>query len=359
MKIIATHLLNDYSGSPKVLKQLLKGWIKNGLTVELHTCRGKEGFLSEIAGVNYYYFKYKWVSNPFIRLVNLVLSQVALCINILRTSQKEDIIYINTILPFGAAFAGKIKGNRVIYHLHETSIKPAIFKSFLFRMVKWCATDVVYVSNYLAEQEPISRVNTHILHNASEDAFLAKAKGYIGSNDRLNNIVMVCSLKTYKGVHEFVTLAKSLPNHSFKLVLNAGQDDINSFFTRTHLPSNIRLYPTQNNLHPFYEWADLVLNLSLTDSWVETFGLTIIEGMAYGNPAIVPPIGGVTEIVNDGENGALINSKNINEIINKINEWSSKTDSFNKMRSKAKRTVARFNENRFIDKSIIILTNNK
>ncbi|MFT4996170.1 MAG: glycosyltransferase involved in cell wall biosynthesis [Flavobacteriales bacterium] len=359
MKIIATHLLNDFSGSPKVLKQLIKGWIKNDLEIDLHTCKGHEGFLSDIVGLNYYYFNYKWAANPVIRFVNLVLSQIALCINILKTAEKEDIIYINTVLPFGAALAGKLKGNRIIYHVHETSMKPAILKYFLFGMVKWCATDVIYVSNYLAKKEPISNATLHILHNAIEDEFLAKANKSPTNNQGLRNILMICSLKEYKGVNEFMLLAKKLPNHSFKLVLNARQSDIAQFFKNTKIPMNVESYETQSNVHPFYKWADLVVNLSQPDAWIETFGLTILEGMAYGNPAIVPPVGGVTEIVTEGLNGYQISSKNIAEIAFKIAVWSDANTYFQTFQDEAKKAVKKFNEHAFISKSIQILTNDK
>lgn len=359
MKIIATHLLNDFSGSPKVLKQLIKGWIKNDLIVDLHTCRGQEGFLSNIEGVNYCYFNYKWSANPVIRFVNLVFSQIALCINILNESEKEDIIYINTVLPFGAALAGKLKGNRIIYHVHETSMKPAILKYFLFGIIKRCATDVVYVSNYLVKKESIPTATMHILHNAIEDDFLAQANKSTMKNQGLNNILMVCSLKDYKGVNEFMLLAHKLPYHFFKLVLNAKQKDIDQFFKNTEIPVNVKLYETQSDVHPFYKWADLVVNLSQPESWIETFGLTILEGMAYGNPAIAPPVGGVTEIVTEGINGFLISSKNLNEIAYKIAVWSEGNDYFQTFQDEAKKAVTQFNEQAFISKSIQILTTKK
>jgi hypothetical protein len=52
MRVIAIHLLNDYSGSPKVLMQLLKGWTKNEFETHLFTCGGREGFLSDIPKVH-------------------------------------------------------------------------------------------------------------------------------------------------------------------------------------------------------------------------------------------------------------------------------------------------------------------
>ena len=154
-------------------------------------------------------------------------------------------------------------------------------------------------------------------------------------------------------------LAKKLPNHSFKLVLNARQSDIAQFFKNTKIPMNVESYETQSNVHPFYKWADLVVNLSQPDAWIETFGLTILEGMAYGNPAIVPPVGGVTEIVTEGLNGYQISSKNIDEIAFKIAVWSDANTYFQTFQYEAKKAVKKFNEQAFISKSIQILTNDK
>jgi glycosyltransferase involved in cell wall biosynthesis len=47
------------------------------------------------------------------------------------------------------------------------------------------------------------------------------------------------------------------------------------------------------------------------DQFVETFGLTLIEAMAFGLPVIAPPIGGPTEIISHGVEGFFIDSRNI------------------------------------------------
>ena len=66
----------------------------------------------------------------------------------------------------------------------------------------------------------------------------------------------------------------------------------------------------------------MVLNLSKVDECVETFGLTILEAMAFGIPVIVPPIGGPAEIVTDGVEGYVISSYETNDIAKKIKELS-------------------------------------
>lgn len=357
MKIYAFHLLNDYSGSPKVLMQLLKGWVKNNLEVELFTSSGKEGFLSNIEGVKTNFFWYRFSQNKFIRLFNLFFSQFLLFVKLLFKVKKKDIIYINTVLPFGAGILGKLKGCRVIYHIHETSIKPQIFKKFLFGIVKWTAKDVIYVSNFLAEEEQFKKAKTHILHNAIEDSFLEKAKEKRISLPKSNpkNVLMVCSLKTYKGVNEFVKLAQDNPKFEFKLVMNSSQKDIESYFADFQIPKNLTLFPTQSNLHPFYAWADVILNLSRPDGWVETFGLTIIEGMSYGLPAIVPPVGGISEIVAEGKNGFKVDSRDTDLLNQTLQKLLNNPDLYNQITQNCQEKIKEFSEETFVERSLEIL----
>ncbi len=116
-------------------------------------------------------------------------------------------------------------------------------------------------------------------------------------------VLMICSLKVYKGVDEFLELAKKNPSYIFKLVVNATEKVIQEYFKGREIPKQLIIYPTQTDTHPFYQEASVILNLSHPDLWVETFGLTILEGMRYGLPAIVAPVGGVTELVEDNKNG--------------------------------------------------------
>lgn len=355
MKIYAVHLLNDYSGSPKVLKQLIKGWVKNKLEVVLVTNQDQTGFLSKL-DCDFQQVNYELGSSKISKLIKLFVSQLRLFFKLLLTLNKEDLVYVNTVLPFGAAIAGKLKGCRVIYHIHETSITPAVFKKILFGVVKWSATEVVYVSNFIANQEPID-VKSYILYNAIETEFLNKAIENRNISSIQNNVLMVCSLKDYKGVNEFVELAKKNERYSFKLVLNASQGEIDSYFKDTVVPNNCQIFDVQKDLHPFYKWASVILNLSRPNEWVETFGLTIIEGMAYGLPAIVPPVGGITELITEDDNGHLVDSTNTKELNQTLNSLLSQRDKYQLMRKKAITKINEFSETVFVNKSFEIIAN--
>ena len=355
MKIYAFHLLNDYSGSPKVLMQLAKAWTKNNIEVHVVTSGGKQGFLTDIKGVHSRSLKYSLAENPVLRLFKLVWSQIGLVFKFFGEVSKDDIIYINTVLPFGAAFLGKLKGCRIIYHMHETSMKPPILKSFLFGIAKWAADDVIYVSRFLAGQEPFPNNTTHILYNAIEDGFLNEAIKNRKQETNYDNVLMVCSLKNYKGVNEFTNLAKTNAHFNFRLVLNASQVEIEKYFKNKQLTSNLDIYSTQSNLHPFYQWADVILNLSWPTRWVETFGLTIIEGMAYGLPAIVPPVGGVIELVEENQNGFLVDCKQTRQLNYRLNQLLHNHHGYEVMRENSIKKIMKFNEDTFGHHSLEIL----
>ncbi|GAA0891214.1 hypothetical protein GCM10009122_08930 [Fulvivirga kasyanovii] len=355
MRIFAFHLFNDYSGSPKVLMQLAKGWQIEGHEVHLITGTGGKGFLTNLQGIHYHFFWYRFAPNPLVRLFNLMLSQLLLILLLFFRVKKTDIIYVNTVLPFGAALLGKFKGCKVIYHIHETTVRPEIFKKFLFGVVRLTAKEVVYVSRYLAEIEGMSGVSANVLYNAIEESFLLEASKKRNHKNNRCNVLMACSLKAYKGIDEFVELACTNPLFQFRLVLNASNESIASYFSGVDLPKNIALYSTQTNLHPFYQWADVILNLSRPDGWIETFGLTIIEGMAYGLPAIVPPVGGIEEIVDQGYTGFKVDSRDSRSLHLALNTLLNNPGLYAEMKANSLRKITAFSERGFLDQSLRIL----
>jgi len=354
-RIVAIHLLNDYSGSPKVLMQLLKTWTGKNIEAHLFTSGGSKGFLSDLPKVTRHLIWYRFSQNPLIRICNFFISQLFLMIKLLVFLRRDDIIYINTVLPFGAAVAGKLLGCRIIYHIHETSVKPKIFKNFLFGIARLTASKGVFVSDYLMKKEPLVK-NRVLLYNVLEREFAEKAdrSHTIGSKEPV--ILMICSLKSYKGVDEFVKLAEINSTYIFKLVLNASQQEIDAYFKGKILPDHLMIYPTQTDTHSFYREASIIVNLSRPDEWVETFGLTILEGMRYRLPAIVPPVGGITELVNENKNGFLINSADVYELSGKIHYLMCNEDIYQSFSESAYQKSLEFSEAYFEETCVQMLS---
>lgn len=318
-KVVCIHLYNDFSGSPLVLSTAIKGLIQKGNKVTVLTSES-EGFLSNLDTENIT-IPYSFQANKFMRLLALLYNQYLVFCQILKFRKEDVVIYVNTLLPFGAALAGKLTGKKVVYHIHETSIRPLLLKWMLKFIVSITAKKAIYVSKYLMEKEKIRWTPGKVIYNALSKDFVEKANQFIEKKEKKEHpftVLMLCSLKKYKGVDQFVEIAKRLPDYRFELVLNATSAEINDYFESPELPENLVIFPKQSNVHWFYERAHLVLNLSDPNQWVETFGMTLLEAMTYGIPVIAPPVGGPTEIVQHGFNGFTFNFKHLTKISDTI-----------------------------------------
>lgn len=351
-KIIFVHLLNDYSGSPKVLSQVIKSCEDKGFQIELYTGKSSEGFLSNVTKSHHFYL-YKRFENKIGTLFTFVFSQMHLFLKLLKYSKEDVLIYINTVLPFGAALSGKLMGKPVFYHIHETSIKPQLLKQFLRFIVQKTASKIIFVSNTLKDTESFENREQKTIYNALDSTFAKKGlnNNYVAQDENgFFNVLMICSLKAYKGVEEFLKIAalcQDFKNLKFILVLNVSQKEIDSYFSTIPLSKNTTIVATQKDLHPFYQNANLALNLSRIDQWVETFGLTIIEAMSYGIPVIVPPVGGPAEIVTNGKEGYLISSYQTNAIAEKIMALSQNEQKCMELSKMARKRSLFFNEEKF------------
>lgn len=321
-KVVACHLLNDFSGSPLILTQVLKGLQEDGHEVVIHTSAGREGFLDRV-DCRKKFFTYRFYSNPVLRLLAFNLSQTELFFQIWAYRKEDVVIYVNTLLPWGAALAGKLSGKKVVYHIHESYLKPLPLRLWLRFVARIGASYAFYVSQYLKKEQELRGIPGEVVYNALPDEFLQLSDSFQydagGKNDF--HVLMICSLKNYKGIPEYITLASRHPSLHFELVLNASMREVSEFFQKHTLPANLTLHPAQQNLDPFYRKAALVVNLTNPALCRETFGMTLLEGMSYGIPVIAPPVGGPAELVNDGENGLLIDardSKKLDEALVKL-----------------------------------------
>ena len=94
----------------------------------------------------------------------------------------------------------------------------------------------------------------------------------------------------------------------------------------------------QDNLEELYSFSDLMLLLSEKES----FGLVALEALACGVPCIGTNVGGIPEVILDGENGYVCELGNINEI---AGEGDSLLSNENLHRQFSQNGIAMVNEN--------------
>lgn len=356
---IFVHLLNDFSGSPKVLSQVLRAVRSNNIEIVLYTGNQTDGFLSNLTP-NHHFFSYIRFKNRYFTLFSFLFSQVILFIKLLKYWHKDVTIYVNTMLPFGAGFAGKLMRKPVVYHIHETTISPRGLKLFLRKVIQFTSQKNVFVSYSLKNLESFNRISQSVVYNAlpSNFAEITLNQVYSPFCKGQFNVLMISSMKAYKGVFEFIEIASKLVYKNeirFTMVLNASQNEIDALFKNIFLPANLLLYPQQKDVIPFYRNASLVLNLSRIDECLETFGLTILEALSFGIPVIVPPVGGPSEIVIDGKEGFLISSYETDAIAEKIVELSQNPETCLELSRNAKEKSLDFREEKFTAEIMIFL----
>ena len=193
-RIVFIHSLNNFTGSPNVLSVVIKGFLKKGYKVDLITSHG-DGFLSNIKGVNYTYTCYKWHASKWETFQSLMRSQVEVFIKIAFYPRSGTIYYLNTITPFGAAWACYLTGKKVIYHVHENmQLNKPIY--WLFRSAyKHCNHKSIFVSNYL-KSTALKCKEGKVIYNGLDPDFVMEAEKYfVGERNNSFNILMVAKLQ--------------------------------------------------------------------------------------------------------------------------------------------------------------------
>lgn len=353
-RLVCFHLFNDFSGSPKVLRMVLGGLAEKGMQIDLITSKG-EGALSDLSkwkNVKTSTYAYRFSDNPAVTMARYFGVQIYTFGLALRYAYKKDTtFYVNTILPVGAALAGRLTGKRVVYHYHENpSVKGAFYK-LLARAMQALASEIICVSDY--QRSFLKREkNVSVVPNAVPAAFVARLCPNPEEAFERKRILMLGSLKRYKGTLEFIELAQRLTDYQFELVLNETPENIAAFWKENGIsqPANLTVHPRQNDVVPFYNRASVVLNLSNKNQFIETFGLTALEAMSAGLPVIVPTVGGIAEIVEDGVNGYKTDVQELDKIEKQIGVLLENRELYTQLAQGAYEFAQHFNETKMTER---------
>ena len=311
--IVFVHLLNDRSGSPRVLRNVMRALAERDPVQRLYLGSGGDGFLGEAVPQARRY-AYQRGANRWATLWAYLCSQWALWRSLrqARDIDKDALLYVNTLLPFAASLFGRLSGRRVVCHLHEVSLRPRLLQWFLLCVVRGTAHRVVCVSAFQRRRLGLEGTPTARVVANSIDAVMFAAglrSVYAPRREGVFRVCMLSALRDYKGVPEFIRLAREFPAAKFELVASDDAEAAGRYLATHALPDNLTVRQAVADASQVYAQASLVVNLSRVDLCQETFGLTLLEAMAFGVPVIAPPVGGPAELVEDGVHGCLVDSR--------------------------------------------------
>lgn len=232
--------------------------------------------------------------------------------------EKLDLLHVHYAIPHAvcAILARQMSDHplRIITTLHGTDITVLGYDPSLADVIKFGIEKsdlVTAVSNSLIEQtyeliNPNKTIET--VYNFIDDRVYQKSDAshlkeefMIKAEEKV--IIHVSNFRQVKRVPDvvktFAKIAESLPA---KLLLVGDGPEVGkvcNLVNKLGLHDRVLFLGKQDNLEELYSMSDLMLLLSEKES----FGLVILEAMACGVPCIGTNVGGIPEVIDDGNTG--------------------------------------------------------
>ncbi len=185
------------------------------------------------------------------------------------------------------------------------------------------------VRRRLLQQKIIAPEQIKLIYNGVNISHFAEAKNLakkgnlwrqlkLKSDCRL--IGIIGEIAAHKGQTDFVRaasrVAEQFPDAEFLIVGQDGsangkqQKNLENLIEKLGLQNKIHLLGWTDNIAPVFGALDVFVSASLT----EPFGLVIVEAMAAGCSVVATATDGAKEIIKDGETGRLVSIANPNEL---------------------------------------------
>lgn len=338
------HLLNDFSGSPRIINEKIAAYRRLGHDCAVITS-GTAGFI-RLTGPGDRIVPYAKHANKAVWALRLLAWHVRTFLLVLRTTRRSDVVHGSTLLTAPQLIAARLRGAKTVCHVMEVSVRPALHRRLLLACARHAAARIVYLSAFVesALRQDLGVVPHHVTYPCVDQRILdaASSRRPRPEPPATLRIGMICSLVRHKGYAEFVELARTCPELGFDLVINGRPDAFYALLPSATLPPNLSMHFNVPDVSEVLAHLDLVLSLTQRGGWIETFGLTLAEAMAFGIPVIGPSIGAPTEYVRDGVNGFLVDESDLEAIAGLLRRLSQSPADLARMSAAARETAGRF-----------------
>jgi glycosyltransferase involved in cell wall biosynthesis len=160
------------------------------------------------------------------------------------------------------------------------------------------------------------------------------------------------------GIRAFLKFKEKYPKYSNFSLIVAGQVDkkSGSYLRALRKISDGRkdvkfvVSPTEEKLKKLYSECYTVLLASLNEDW----GLTLLEGNAYGKPTIAVNRGGPKESQIDGKTGYLVNPK-VEDFVEKMAKFAENEELVRKLGGQARINVKKYDWTDFVSRIDLLL----
>ena len=297
--------------------------------------------------------------------VSWILNQILSVARFYRTivGKKIDIVHINTALnPLSivrdAAFVkmARLAKRPILLHLHGGKFLAQDFENdLLARMAAKMlnSANVVVVLSELEKKIIEKRgknLNVRVLENA-----VSLNKSPLSKHHSFGKtIIFLGRLHESKGLEEIIEACRRLKNENLSFQFRCfGAGDLKNQFVaemtdilgdKFHYGGVISGAEKEKELNE----ADIFL---LPSRYGEGLPMAMLEAMAAGCIVVASEMASVGSVVKDGENGFMIEPRNVSQLTNKLKSLLSGNKNWQTLRENARATIAeKYDLNRYIEK---------
>ena len=330
-KILFLHSGAELYGSDKILLEILKLLDKDKF--EPLVVIPNKGVLEDEFkkyGIKYIIYDFPILRRKYFNIKGIIIYickffKSILYLNSIIKKYNIDIITSNTLAVLEGAFYSKIFRIKHVWHIHEIIKEPKIMEKFYKKIVPYTAQNAICVSNAVKDNlfssKDEDKVNINVIHNGINiERFNSNNTESIKKSLNIDNnriiVGMVGRINKIKGQLFMVDVAKELvekyPNILIIMVggVFSGQEslkiELEEKIVKNNLEEHIKLFEFDKEIGKYYEIFDIFVLPSVKP---DSFPTVVLEAMSYSKPIIAHVTGGVSEMVQDNENGILIRKR--------------------------------------------------
>lgn len=280
--------------------------------------------------------KVTW-KNP-LRYIAKMQNVASYAIRVAREVRDFDLIYIHNE-PNIILFLNKKAGQKIVLHMHNDHLSARAFRP-LYRRAIARADKIICVSDCI-RQRAISCFPEYtdkfvvVMNSTDPDSFrpygeiaVKQLNGIISFDPTCQYILYVGRLTEVKGVHVLIEAFRQINARipSTRLII-AGSSFFSGAAKTAYEQKLVKLagkvsesivftgFLPHDKLRYLYSAADIVVCPSV---WEEPFGLVIIEAMSSGTSVVASRVGGIPEVITNGEDGVLVTPNSPDELTNAV-----------------------------------------
>ncbi|MBZ9999972.1 MULTISPECIES: glycosyltransferase [unclassified Mesorhizobium] len=255
-------------------------------------------------------FEPLWVlrRQAILRLATVEMARLPLALwRAWRRLRQCDLVYVNTSIVADYALAARLLPHKAVLHIHE--IPEGFMRTILVALMRWSHADLIFNSRATRAAFGIAgRSRTHVVYNGVAGPPAVEPMHYDGS--RPLRVLLLGRINRIKGQEVLLEAVASMPPElrsriEVRLVGGAFESTerelaLAELVNTMGLADRVSVLPFIPDPSQHYRWADIV---TVPSRRPESLGRVAIEAMAYGRPPLVSAIGGLVEVVSDGETG--------------------------------------------------------